>query len=44
VVELAASVDASAIRTAANRGTTGAGSWFARDCRRQVNTKLAEIP
>jgi hypothetical protein len=42
--ELAASVDASAIRTAAKRGTTGASSWFVRDCRRQVNTKLGEIP
>jgi hypothetical protein len=44
VVELAASVDESAIRTAAKRGATGAISWFARDCRRQVNTKLAETP
>jgi site-specific recombinase XerD len=42
--ELAASVDASAIQTEAKRGASGAVSWFARDCRRQVNTKLAESP
>jgi hypothetical protein len=38
------SVDASAIRTAVKRGTTAAGTGFARHCRRQVNTKLAETP
>jgi hypothetical protein len=32
------------IRTAANRGTTAAVSWRARAWRRQVNTRLAEIP
>jgi hypothetical protein len=44
VVETAVSVGVSEIRTAAKRGTTAAGTWFARDCRRQVNTRLAEIP
>jgi hypothetical protein len=44
VAELAASADASAIRTAQKRGATGAVFGFARDCRRQVNTKLAERP
>jgi hypothetical protein len=44
VVEVGDSVDASAIRTAVKCGTTAAGTWLARDCRRLVNTKLAGIP
>ena len=44
LVETAGSVGASEILAAAKRGTTTGGTWFARDCRRQVNSRLAEIP